>query len=74
MNNNIADLTPREKEIAQYIQNGYTSAKIAEELGISRRTVEVHRANILHKFGYYSIHKRLIPALVALVDGDGTTG
>lgn len=42
-------LTRREKQILQYIYEGYTSQKIAEKLYISKRTVESHRANILHK-------------------------
>lgn len=42
-------LTPREKEIIRYILEGMSSPEIAEKLFISHRTVENHRANIMHK-------------------------
>lgn len=42
-------LTNREREILQYIAEGYTSQKIGEELFISKKTVENHRANIMKK-------------------------
>jgi two-component system response regulator NreC len=44
-------LTPREREVLQLTIEGFTSAQTAARLGISPRTVEVHRANILHKLG-----------------------
>lgn len=47
-------LTPREREILQLVAEGHTSAEIAVRLGISPRTVEVHRANLLHKLGLRS--------------------
>ncbi|GAB3838873.1 response regulator [Hymenobacter jeollabukensis] len=45
----IIQLTPREKEILQLICEGRTAAEIAEQLFISRRTVEGHRQNLLEK-------------------------
>lgn len=42
-------LTPREQEIAGYIANGLTCKETANLLGISHRTVEIHRARIMHK-------------------------
>ncbi len=42
-------LSEREKEILQLTANGLTSREIGERLGISFRTVEVHRANIREK-------------------------
>jgi two-component system, NarL family, response regulator NreC len=48
-NDSIRTLTPREIEILQLVCHGKTSKKIAQELGISQRTVEMHRANTLHK-------------------------
>ena len=44
-------LTRREQEIASYIANGWTSKAIAEELQISQRTVEHHRASLMRKLG-----------------------
>ena len=42
-------LTPRETEIVKLIAEGETSRSIAELLVISEKTVERHRANVLHK-------------------------
>lgn len=44
-----AGLTPRETEILRLIALGHTSAEIAHNLCLSRRTVETHRARIHHK-------------------------
>src|SRR6185369_12388408 len=42
-------LTSREREILHMAASGFTNAAIAGKLGISRRTVEAHRANLLRK-------------------------
>ncbi|MBW3608327.1 MAG: response regulator transcription factor [Actinobacteria bacterium] len=44
-------LTPRELEVVKLIAEAYTNEQIAEQLVISRKTVERHRANILEKLG-----------------------
>jgi DNA-binding CsgD family transcriptional regulator len=44
-------LTPMEIKVASFIKQGKTNKEISEFLGISPRTVEVHRNNIRHKFG-----------------------
>lgn len=44
-------LSPRETEILRLIALGYTSAEIARQLSLSRRTVETHRARIHTKLG-----------------------
>lgn len=43
------NLTKRELEIVKLIMKGYTSNQIAEELFISNRTVDTHRANLMQK-------------------------
>jgi len=43
------DLTPREREILQQVWDGSTNRAIAQELGISIKTVEAHRANMMKK-------------------------
>lgn len=42
-------LTTREREVLQLAAQGRTNAEIADALVISRRTVEMHRANLMHK-------------------------
>ncbi len=42
-------LTKREKEILRYITDGQTNQAIGEQLFISPRTVETHRANLMQK-------------------------
>jgi DNA-binding NarL/FixJ family response regulator len=44
-------LTPREIEVLRLLAQGHTNRQAAEVLGISVRTVESHRANILGKLG-----------------------
>jgi two-component system response regulator NreC len=47
-------LTPREIEVLKLIVQGYTNRQIGEELNISVRTVESHRANLSEKLGVRS--------------------
>jgi two-component system, NarL family, response regulator NreC len=47
-------LTNREREVLQLAAEGHTNAEIAGRLFISPRTVETHRANVLHKLGLRS--------------------
>jgi PAS domain S-box-containing protein len=46
-----AELTPREREIAALLVEGKTSKLIAREMGLSPRTIEMHRAKLMRKFG-----------------------
>ena len=50
-----ASLTKREKEIIPHVVTGLSNRKMAERLGISDRTVEVHRSRIMEKMGAESI-------------------
>ncbi|WDH50750.1 LuxR C-terminal-related transcriptional regulator [Pseudomonas chlororaphis] len=45
----MIQLTPREREISLHIVNGLTCKEVARKLGISHRTVEVHRARLMKK-------------------------
>ena len=42
-------LSEREKEIVQFISEGYTDNEIASQLMLSPKTVNTHRKNILRK-------------------------
>ena len=46
-----AELTPREREVAAQLLEGRTSKLIGKALGISHRTVEIHRARLMRKYG-----------------------
>jgi DNA-binding NarL/FixJ family response regulator len=48
-------LTPRERQIVQLLAEGRTNKEVAAALGISIKTVEAHRANIMRKLGTHSI-------------------
>lgn len=44
-------LTHRQREISEYLAKGWSNKDVANKLGISRRTVEDHRAAIFDKLG-----------------------
>jgi DNA-binding NarL/FixJ family response regulator len=44
-------LSPRELEVVKLIAEGLTSEEIADQLFISKKTVDRHRANVLEKLG-----------------------
>jgi DNA-binding NarL/FixJ family response regulator len=46
-------LTPRETEVVKLVAEGLSNRDIAEELVISQKTVERHRANIMEKLGMH---------------------
>lgn len=47
----ICQLTKRERQVLDGMAQGLSNRKIGESLSISQRTVEIHRANLLHKIG-----------------------
>jgi FixJ family two-component response regulator len=52
-------LTSREREVLDLALKGHSSKVIARGLGISHRTVELHRSNLLEKLGIASITELL---------------
>jgi DNA-binding NarL/FixJ family response regulator len=63
-------LTLREREIVQLIAEGRTSKEVAATLGLSAKTVEAHRANIMNKLDLhttpqlvlYAVRNRIVQA------------
>ena len=51
----LASLTPREKEVMHLVVSGRHNREIAEELRISARTVEVHKARVMEKLQVESV-------------------
>lgn len=47
----LAQLTPREREVMLLALAGHSNKAIARHLGISHRTVEIHRSHVLQKTG-----------------------
>jgi len=45
----IASLTPREREVMEMVIDGKANKVIAIDLGVSERTVEIHRARVMQK-------------------------
>jgi ligand-binding sensor domain-containing protein/DNA-binding CsgD family transcriptional regulator len=62
----LAVLTPRQKEILQLIAEGYSTREIADLLGVSIKTVEAHRANLMDRLDI-----RDVPGLVRLAIRSG---
>jgi two-component system response regulator FixJ len=48
-------LTPREREVMGHVVDGKANKVIAIDLGLSERTVEIHRANVMEKMGARSV-------------------
>lgn len=53
-------LTKREREIICHVANGYKNREIAQKLGISAKTVETHRANIMNKLALRNVAELIL--------------
>ncbi len=77
-----AGLTSRELEITQLLAEGKTNWCIATILGISVRTVETHRANVMQKLGlqsvvelvHYAVRNRMVEPLPPATAAGGGGG
>ena len=58
-------LTPRERDVLEGLAQGLPNKTNAEDLGISSRTVEVHRASIMSKLGVRTLAETLRIAFAA---------
>jgi DNA-binding NarL/FixJ family response regulator len=56
-------LTPREREIVQLLAEGKSSREVADALGLSIKTAETHRANIMRKLNLHSVSDLVLYAV-----------
>jgi DNA-binding NarL/FixJ family response regulator len=65
-------LTPRQREILQLVAEGHTSKEIATRLGLSCKTVEAHRAQIMERLDVHEVAGLVRFAIrVGLVTSEG---
>jgi DNA-binding CsgD family transcriptional regulator len=62
----LSALTPREVEVLRLLARGLTNARMAEELMVSRHTVDVHIRSI---YGKINVHSRSAATRIALAEG-----
>jgi FixJ family two-component response regulator len=62
---NMAALTPREREVMDHVVAGKLNRMIADELAVSIKTVEAHRARIMEKLQVGSVAELVKLAVVA---------
>jgi len=67
-------LTPREREVLALVASGKANKVMAADLGVSQRTIEIHRARVMEKMGASSL-AHLVRMVLDLEesDGQGTT-
>lgn len=51
----LAALTPRQREILQLVAEGHTNKEIAQRLGVSHRTVEAHRNQLMKRLDVHDL-------------------
>lgn len=56
-------LTTRERQILSQVASGATNREIADRLGVSHKTIDNHRTNIMRKLGVHSVAELLSYAL-----------
>lgn len=61
----VARLTPREREVMNLVVNGLPNKQIAARLGLSQKTIEVHRAHVMTKMESDSLAELVRLAQVA---------
>ena len=71
INQRIASLSTREREVLEGLLAGHANKRIAFDLGISPRTVEIYRANLMTKMDASSLSELVRSALTAGILGDG---
>ena len=63
-------LTPREREVLALVTSGKANKVMAADLGLSQRTIEIHRARVMEKMGASSL-AHLVRMVLDLEESDG---
>lgn len=67
-----AQLTPRQREVLQLIAEGHTNKEIAQRLGVSVKTVETHRMQLMERLGVHDVAGLVRYAVrIGLVSAEG---
>jgi len=61
-------LTPREREVMELVVAGYANKQVAAKLGLSEKTIEVHRSRVMSK-----MRAKTLPCLVKMAIAVGVT-
>lgn len=48
----VKRLTPRQRQVLKWVANGLSNTQIAAHMGLSPRTVKMHRESMMHRFGF----------------------
>jgi FixJ family two-component response regulator len=67
----LESLTPREREVLTMVTSGKANKVMASDLGVSQRTVEIHRARVMEKMGAGSLAQ--LVRMVMDLDVNATT-
>src|SRR5579871_6041390 len=67
---NLASLTPREREVLQLVTAGKPNKVMAADLGVSQRTIEIHRSRVMDKMQAGSL-AQLVRMLIEVQDTSG---
>lgn len=65
----LESLTPRERQVMNLVVDGEANKVMAIDLGLSERTVEIHRAKVMEKMGARSV-AHLVKMHLTLTDND----
>jgi FixJ family two-component response regulator len=71
MRRRVESLTPREREVFKYVVDGLLNKQIAADLGISEKTVKVHRGRVMRKMSVRSV-AQLVRAAAQLEGSAGS--
>ena len=69
----LDSLTPREREVLTMVTSGKANKVMAADLGVSQRTVEIHRARVMEKMGASSL-AQLVRMVMDLGEEAGAAG